>query len=392
MATFIDSGLPHASATASRERARECDVRAADAALVRELEDPLGARVDGLVHRMAEAGHPAAARRGSSRATARGSPPTLEQPRALLGRAEHDRPGAEDPGGDGALQRVRVGGERHPRGDVRRHQPVLGDRDEQQVEEEALLLGRLAPGEQQVEVLGEREPAHEVAGEVAAAHLDAVRDTPRGDAGVSTLPRAPATIASSLRNASSRGRYFMPQSGATTSRSGGTTSSARRIRSATTSGVSASGEPRSSTPRTIVLSGSVAQHLGSRSGCAASSEMCVAAQSLSSREERVAARPVVDDRARSRSRCAAPCRRRCRRARGRSPRRRTRAPPPAAPAGTARRSGRRRRPRPSRSRSSSLTASAYASARLAVVGVVVVLRLLRHRERAGHGDLDPAGP
>jgi hypothetical protein len=41
---------------------------------------------------------------------------------------------------------------------------VLGDRHEQQVEEEVLLLGHLVAGQQEVEVLGEREPAHEVAG------------------------------------------------------------------------------------------------------------------------------------------------------------------------------------------------------------------------------------
>ena len=51
---------------------------------------------------------------------------------------------------------------------------MLGDGDEQQVEEEALLLGRLLTGQQQVEVLGEAQPAHEVAGEVAPAHLDPV--------------------------------------------------------------------------------------------------------------------------------------------------------------------------------------------------------------------------
>ena len=62
-------------------------------------------------------------------------------------------PAAEDPGRDRALQRSRVGRERHPRRDVGRHHPVLGDRDEQQVEEEALVVGRLAAGEQQVEVL-----------------------------------------------------------------------------------------------------------------------------------------------------------------------------------------------------------------------------------------------
>ena len=47
---------------------------------------------------------------------------------------------------------------------------------------------------------------------------------------------APATIALSLAKATSRGRYFMPQSGATTIRSAGTWARARRIRSATTSG------------------------------------------------------------------------------------------------------------------------------------------------------------
>ena len=51
---------------------------------------------------------------------------------------------------------------------------MLGDRDEQQVEEEALVVGRLAPGEQQVEVLREAHPAHQVAAEVSPPHLDPV--------------------------------------------------------------------------------------------------------------------------------------------------------------------------------------------------------------------------
>ena len=44
------------------QRARERDVRAAHAALVRELEDPLRSRIDGLVHGMPEARHLAAGR------------------------------------------------------------------------------------------------------------------------------------------------------------------------------------------------------------------------------------------------------------------------------------------------------------------------------------------
>ena len=98
----------------------------------------------------------------------------LEQPCALLRRPEHDRPRPEDPGRYRAVERSGIGGERHPRGHVRRHHPVLRDRHEQQVEKEALLLRRLVAGEQQVEELREAQAAHEVAGQVAPAHVDAV--------------------------------------------------------------------------------------------------------------------------------------------------------------------------------------------------------------------------
>ena len=61
------------------------------------------------------------------------------------------------------------------RGDVRGHHPVLRDRHQQQVEEVALVGTRLPPREQQVEVLREAQPAHQVAAEVAATHLHPVR-------------------------------------------------------------------------------------------------------------------------------------------------------------------------------------------------------------------------
>src|SRR5439155_2498197 len=48
------------------------------------------------------------------------------------------------------------------------------ERDEHEIEEEALLLGRLASGQQEVEVLSEAQPPHQVAGEVAPAHFDPV--------------------------------------------------------------------------------------------------------------------------------------------------------------------------------------------------------------------------
>ena len=56
----------------------------------------------------------------------------------------------EDSGGHGSLQGSRVGGERHSRRDVGRHHPVLRDADEEHIEEEAVVVGRLAAGEQQV--------------------------------------------------------------------------------------------------------------------------------------------------------------------------------------------------------------------------------------------------
>src|SRR5262249_11763032 len=140
------------------------------------------ARVGRLVHRVAEAGDLRACGEqlsGRLLGAVPGLAELLEQVRALLGGAEHDRSGAEDARGDRALQRARVGRERHPGGDARRHHPVLGDRDQQQVEEEALLRRRLLAGQQEMDVLREGQAAHQVACQVAATHLDTVRVGPR---------------------------------------------------------------------------------------------------------------------------------------------------------------------------------------------------------------------
>jgi hypothetical protein len=82
-------------------------------------------------------------------------PRPVEQARALLGGPQQDRPRAQDARRHSALQRARVGRERHPRRDVGRHHAVLGDPHQQQVEEEALVVAGLRAGEQQVEVVGE---------------------------------------------------------------------------------------------------------------------------------------------------------------------------------------------------------------------------------------------
>src|SRR5205823_8736030 len=86
--------------------------------------------------------------------------------------------------------------------------------------------------------------------------------------------RAPSTIAFILPNATSRGRYFKPQSGATTIRSALTCGSARRIRAATTSGVSISFFERSRTPRMICFPGIFPNTEQSRDDCAVSIEIC----------------------------------------------------------------------------------------------------------------------
>ena len=204
METFIVSGRPHAAAHRLAELAREEYVRAADPALVGELEDPLCARVERPVQGVAEARHLVAGRADGRGHVARdggglgaGSDLCLrlfEQPRARLRRSEDHRARSQDARRDRALERAGIGGQGHPRGDVRRHHPVLRDRDQQHVEEEALVIGRLAAGEQQVEVLGEAEPAHQVAGEVAPAHLDPVgiglADAADGGAGLADLHAA----------------------------------------------------------------------------------------------------------------------------------------------------------------------------------------------------------
>ena len=195
---------------------REQDVRPAHAALAGQLEDALRARVERLVHGMAEAGqalarvpHRPGGVRGDRGGVAARRDLRLglhEEAGAGLGRAQDHGAAAEDARRDGALERAGVGGERHPRGDVRGHHPVLGDRDEQQVEEVALVRGGLLAAQEQVEVLREGQPPHQVAAEVAAAHLDPVRIgladvADRAGIGVhaaATLRAAPAAVKTAI--------------------------------------------------------------------------------------------------------------------------------------------------------------------------------------------------
>ena len=135
---------------------------AGDAALVGEREDALGARIDRLVHGMAEARHLLAARRdrhGDRRDDFVGIAAGVdllarldENLAAELGGAEDDGAAAENAGGDGALQRVRARRRRScaPRCavGVRPCSAMATSRRSRKI---ALRLAGLASGHQEVE-------------------------------------------------------------------------------------------------------------------------------------------------------------------------------------------------------------------------------------------------
>ena len=251
-------------------------------------------------------------------------------------------------------------------------------------------------------------------------HVDAPRDEPLGEERCELLPRpvvarrhaprhrrehcdpqgrhrvssaetsrAPATIASSLPSARSRGRYFIPQSGAT-------------IEPLRRQHLERPPDPRRDDIRRLDLGRAEVEH--------AEHDRLVRQRAQQRRIEVAAARP--------RARCAsraigelgagtgspAAGRGRCGRSRstcaGRSsPSIPSRARLIASSAYSRAFSGRACRygssiwttsaPAAFRSRSSSLTAVGIGEREAPVVGVVVVLCLLGHRERAGDRDLDP---
>ena len=95
--------------------------------------------------------------------------------------------------------------------------------------------------------------------------------------------RAASAIAASLPDATSRGRYFIPQSGARITRSGAMCCSARCTRSTMTSGVSIAMSERSRQPTMICLPASSASTLQSSFDCAVSTEICAHGAAASSR-------------------------------------------------------------------------------------------------------------
>ena len=98
-----------------------------------------------------------------------------------------------------------------------------------------------------------------------------------------------------LPNATSRGRYFRPQSGATTIRSAATWGSACRMRAATVSGVSTVLSARSMTPRMMVFDGSSLQHRKVELGLRRLDRHLPDRRALELRQEVVAGGLVEDD-------------------------------------------------------------------------------------------------
>ena len=160
--TFIVSGLPQASATRvaeARARAATCGPLTPRSSASSRIRSARGS--SGRCTGWPNPGQPAA-RGADRRAQSRRRPPAGVRP-APTSRLRRARAAARTPRrcrGSPARSRgspprprpaaTRVGRQRHPRGDVRRHHPVLGDRDEQQVEEEPLrprsARGRSAAG------------------------------------------------------------------------------------------------------------------------------------------------------------------------------------------------------------------------------------------------------
>ena len=178
-------------------------------------------------------------------------------------------------------------------------------------------------------------------GRPARGHLALRRRRSRRRAPAPRRPPAPAA----WRSAASRGRYFMPQSGAAMSSPTPLWGSARRMRSATVSAVSTSAVSSAMTPRMIVLPGSASSTERSRPDCAVSIEIWSTGAGRQLGQEAVRRRMVRDEGgiAEADVQGGRPLRRR--RARAAASARRSGAPARSATPSRARRAARRRRRR-----------------------------------------------
>ena len=144
----------------------------------------------------------AAARRSASASPALAATICLEEDGRVLDDAQEHRAGAEQAGGDRSLERLRGAGVGEPRGEHRRREAVIGQRDQNGVEQPGLPRRRRRALHEQERQLGERHVPHQVAGQVASADRDRVG---RGGADPGAKPVARAHVVLSVAGADARG-------------------------------------------------------------------------------------------------------------------------------------------------------------------------------------------
>jgi hypothetical protein len=163
-------------------------VRSAQPLLLGDLDQPGGARVADLVHRVPETGdelplglgpgHRGEGERVEAgvvgRDLARLGQHLVQELAAVLGHPEEPRPAAEQAGRQRALHRVGGGQVRDPGGDRGRGEAVVGQRDQHRLEDADLRLGRPALGHHPERQLAEPDLAHQVVGQVLAEQADRV--------------------------------------------------------------------------------------------------------------------------------------------------------------------------------------------------------------------------
>jgi hypothetical protein len=163
-------------------------VRSAQSLLLGDLDQPGGAGVADLVHRVPETGDelplglgPGDGGEGErveagvvGRDLARLGQHLIQELAAVLGHPEEPRPAAEQAGRERALDRVGGGQVRDPSGDRGRGEAVVGQRDQDRLEDADLRLGRPALRHHPERQLAEPHLAHQVVGQVLAEQGDRV--------------------------------------------------------------------------------------------------------------------------------------------------------------------------------------------------------------------------
>ena len=182
------SRAPEHLLVGAADRLEQPQVRAAQALLLGDPDEHGGPGVLDLVHRVAETRDvPAGLARAAYGVEGDRVPAGVVGGRlvdvvegrvqvgaAVLGDAEEARPAAQQAGGERALQRVGRGEVREAGGDRGRREAVVGQRDQDGLEDADLLRRRTTHRHQPEGQLAEADLAHQVGGQVLAEQPDLV--------------------------------------------------------------------------------------------------------------------------------------------------------------------------------------------------------------------------